>query len=191
MEKTYIGLISKNRGGKDSVDKLIVELAEPIEAVVMGFSDPINECLHALGKEKTRENQDTFSTANREAFGQDLLADAMHVRSQRSTADIVVIHGVRRPADTKKLRTLPRFFLVYVDAPAELRFEWMKRANDRVGDAEKTWEQFMEEEQAEPQRLIAEVAEQADIVITNDKDDPSLEDLRAKVKKVLADLLHR
>ena len=74
VDSHYIGLIGKNRGGKDTVSELITELVAPKDVSIMGFSDPINECLFSLGLEKSRENQDTFSTANREAFGQELLA---------------------------------------------------------------------------------------------------------------------
>jgi len=184
VDSHYIGLIGKNRGGKDTVSELITELVAPKDVSIMGFSDPINECLFSLGLEKSRENQDTFSTANREAFGQELLAHALHARALRSEADFVVLHGIRRPADTVKLRTLPGFLLFYIDAPPKLRYEWMRRANDREGDAEKTWEEFLEDEKAEPQLLIDEIAKQADIVLVNDKDDASVSHLKEQLREI-------
>ena len=185
MDKRYIGLIGKNRGGKGVVCNLIAELAVPKTTYITGFSDPINESLFALALEKSRLNQDRFSTGNREIFGQDLLAKAMYGRALRAEVDIVALHGIRRPADTVKLRELPGFRLVYIDAPARLRYEWMKRANEREGDKDKTWEQFLVEERAEPQLLIDEIAKQADIVLVNDEDDPTY----AKLRRQVADLL--
>ncbi|HXV27216.1 MAG TPA: hypothetical protein VD862_04310 [Candidatus Paceibacterota bacterium] len=181
----YVGLIAELRGGKGTVGDLVTELAGPRATAIMGFSDPINECLDALGLPRTRENQQTFSTWARKAFGQDVFSNALYERAIRATADIVVIHGIRRPADAPMLRKIPGFFLCSIQAPAELRYRWMVRRNERPGDAEKTYEQFLKENDAEPEQLIRTIAQEADVVIINDEDDPSFAKLRIQVRERL------
>lgn len=187
MDKPYIGLVAKLRGGKGTVGNLIAEFAKPRTVAVIGFSDPINECLYALGLPQTRANQQKFSTGNRELFGQDLLANALYERAVRTEADIVAIHGIRRPADTPTLRRLPGFVMVSIQAPPELRYRWMVRANERPGDAEKSYEQFRAEDKAETEVLIEEIAKEADHILVNDEDDPTFAKLRLQV----ADLVRR
>jgi hypothetical protein len=188
MEKTYIGLISKNRRGKDSVGELVIELAAPRTVQVIRFSDSLNRILEGdLGLGRDRTLQQGLSTGVRREYGQDVLSKRVYQDALESEADIVIINGVRRPADVELLRSLPNFKLVRVTASPDLAYEWMKRANDREGDAEKSFEQFLEEDSREPEKLIDQTAESADATIANDEDDAQKVKLRVETKRMLAE----
>jgi dephospho-CoA kinase len=84
------------------------------------------------------------------------------------------------------LRGLPNSFLIAIEAPAELRFERLKKRNDRPGDAEKTWEEFMRENDAEPERMIEEIAKEADVTIDNSG---TMDALRREIQTFLREKL--
>jgi dephospho-CoA kinase len=100
-----------------------------------------------------------------------ILAQLIKDRAFENTARIVVLDGVRWWQDVKMLRELPNNILVYITAPAELRFERLKKRNEKVGEAEMSWEQFLEEEKAENEIYIPKIGEKADYKILNDKNE--------------------
>lgn len=185
MDKTYIGLISKNRRGKDSVGNLVRKLRPELSVQVIRFSDSLNRILGTMELPLNRKLQQGLSEGVRREYGQDVLSKRVHQDALESDARIVIINGVRRPADVELLRTLPDFHLIHVSAPPELAYEWMKRANEREGDASKTYGQFLEEDRAEPEQLIDETAKSADWTIVNDEDDPSFAKLTSETERML------
>lgn len=181
MEKIVIGLMAQNRGGKETVGELIKEMFPGKKCVTIRTSDPINACLDILGLEHSRHNQQTFSTVNREAFGQSLLADAMYHAVIRSDAQVVITDGYRRPQDIDALKKIEGAVLLYIESPRDLRYQWMKRANARDGDDKKTMEEFIADDNQESNVLIPELKKHANHVIMNDEDDPAFTKLRQQV----------
>ncbi|MBU2566194.1 hypothetical protein KKG46_01390, partial [Patescibacteria group bacterium] len=54
-----------------------------------------------------------------------------------------------------------------ITAPAEVRFERLKNRNEKIGEGNMTWEEFIEISKRETERTIAGVAEQAELHIDN------------------------
>ena len=96
-----------------------------------------------------------------------------------------VVDSVRHPAEVERLRRIPGFVLIGVDAPAELRFA-RSRQRSRPGDPE-TFAEFQSRERQENstnpagQQLRATFA-LADRVVANDRD---LAALRLEVDALL------
>jgi dCMP deaminase len=99
-----------------------------------------------------------------------------------------VIDSIRHPAEVEALRAAGEFLLLWVEAPAELRYQRV-RARGRAGGAE--LESFAAFERLQAQELrsdepagqkLLEVREQADQVIPNDGELAALE---TRVREVL------
>jgi dephospho-CoA kinase len=96
-----------------------------------------------------------------------------------------VVDSIRNPGEVEALRALPGFFLLAVDAPAEIRFR-RTRQRDRTGDAA-TLEEFRHFEAREnsghgdEQRIAATLSlAQAEVI-----NDETLEVLRRRVDVAL------
>lgn len=191
IKKTYIAIIGKMASGKETFGSL---LREEIALAVSGethpylrvlshrFSDPLNMILDILHIPKERAHQQKLSTILREAFGEEVIGNALQKLAEADQAEIVFFDGVRRPQDIVMLRGLSNSHLIIIEAPAEIRFERLKKRNDRPGDAEKTREEFLAENNAEAESKIDEIAQQADVTIDNSG---TMDDLRKQVRDFL------
>lgn len=189
--KLYFAIIGHTATGKESsyiaakeafVGKLIVSIHH--------FSDPLNEILDLLGLEKSRSNQQNLSTDLRKRFGENILGDTLLKRAFHDNADIVFLDGVRRPKDIEMLKKLPNSFLGYIFAPPEEAYKRLVIRNDRPGDAEKTWEEFLAEQAAETESLIDDLRPMADFELDNSLYDPEFRLLRAQVVSVVNEKLN-
>jgi len=171
MAKHYIGLSGRNRSGKDTVAHVITQLAEPRRTDMIRTSDSLNVILSEYLKiPMSRENQQALSTGIRTEFGQDIMVRGAKRRACASIADIVIINGIRLLGDVALLSSLPGFLLVCVDAPAKVRYQRMVKANERPGDALKTWDQFLAEDSQECEQSLDKVAEHAHVVLDNSRE---------------------
>lgn len=127
-----------------------------------------------------------LSTILRERYGQDLLAKVIAHDANTLDSDIVVVDGVRRLDDIEHLSALPHFKLVRIDADSKVRYDRMKLRNENVGDAEKTYGEFMEDHERETEATIPEVMEKAKYSLNNDG---SLEDLYKQIDSIVEKLL--
>ena len=166
------------------------------------FSNPLDEMIDAVNRilarrglqdrlEKSRPNQQDISTELRIIFGEELLGDTLQKRAEKDLVDVVFLDGVRRPADIEMLRKLSgeNSLLLYILAPPEERFERIKKRADRPGDAEKTWEQFQAEQEAEAESLIETLRSMADFELDNSLHDPEYKSLRAQIVKFVNEKL--
>src|SRR5262245_31791957 len=179
-----IGVAGLNASGKGEV----VRLLERRSFYPASLSDVIRQDLARDGLEPTRENMIERGRALRERFGQSVLAE----RVQRGLANEHnhVIDSIRHPAEVEALRARGDFLLLWVEAPAQVRFE-RAHARARVGEGA-TFEAFQAleaRELASPERggqqLLA-VKALADLEIRNDGD---LKELATRVEEVLRDRL--
>ncbi|HXZ85999.1 MAG TPA: deaminase [Myxococcota bacterium] len=179
-----VGVAGANAAGKGEV----VRLLERRSFYRASLSDVIRADLARDGLEPTRENMIERGRALRERFGPAVLAE----RAQRALPSDRnhVIDSIRHPAEVEALRAGGDFLLLWIEAPARLRFE-RSRARGRSGDAS-DFARFEELEARElssgdpaAQQLLA-VRELADLVIANDG---SLEELEAKLEDALRDRL--
>ncbi len=186
MAKLYLAIIGHTATGKETVYKIIKkELAGKFTVSIHHFSDPLSEALNLLCLEKSRPNQQLLSTILRQAFGENLLGNIIFKRVLTDPADIVFLDGVRRPKDVEMLKNLPNSFLGYVYAPPEESYKRLVVRSDRPGDAEKTWEKFLEEQAAEAESLIETLRPMADFELDNSMHDPKFNALRAQTVRYI------
>lgn len=182
MAKLYLAISGHTAAGKESCYIAAKEgFAGLLTVSIHHFSDSLSETLDLLYLEKSRPNQQMLSTVLRQAFGENLLGNIIFNRALADTADVVFLDGVRRPKDIEMLKKLPNSFLGYVWAPPEEAYKRLVKRNDRPGDAEKTWEQFLTEQAAEAESLIESLRPMADFELDNSLDDPNFTLLRLQV----------
>jgi dephospho-CoA kinase len=160
-----LGLTGPNAAGKGEVSAHLAGVGFSVHSL----SDVIRDEAAARGLPPTREHLIRLGTELRREGGAGVLARLIVSR----LGDRDVVDSIRNPAEVEVLRGLPRFVLIGVSAPVELRFRRsLERA--RTGDPE-TIEQFRrreaQENTADPdaQRLQA-TFRLADHVIENDGD---------------------
>lgn len=183
MSKIIIGLVGQIACGKEAAKKYI---AQKYNTKDCRFSTPLRDVVKRLDIPESRENLQKISTILRAGFGEDLLAKVIALDASKLDSDIVVIDGVRRMADIKYLKDLPNFYLIKVDADPKIRYERMKSRNENTGDSEKTFEQFIADQNNEADREIPVVMDFAKIGINNNG---TLEELYSQTDKIIADIL--
>lgn len=191
MKKTYIAIVGKMASGKEIFGSILrEELASAVSGETRSyprvlshrFSDPLNMILDILHIPKERAHQQKLSTVLREAFGEEVIGNALQKLAEADQAEIIFFDGVRRPQDVAMFRGFSNSYLVAIEAPAEIRFERLKKRNDRPGDANKTWEEFLAENNAESESKIEEIAKEADATIDNSG---TLDALRKQIRSFL------
>ncbi len=181
-----IGLTGENCAGKSTIADYLMKKG----FYYYSLSDIIREEVKAEGKSVTRENLIRKGNELREKFGPGILGAKLAQKIQDDKN--YVIDSIRNPAEVEELRKLGRFFLFYVTAPAEVRFERI-RSRDREEDP-RTFDAFLEIEKLEmsnaektKQNLMGTFA-LADKKIVNDGDRNELHDL---VDRCLAEVSDR
>jgi dephospho-CoA kinase len=168
--------------GKETTKKY---LGEKYNAKDCRFSTILRDVLERVTVPNSRENLQKISTLLRANFGENLLAKAIAMDASKLDADIVVIDGVRRFTDIEHLNELPNFILVKIDADPKVRYERMKLRNENEGDNKKTFEQFLEDHNAEADKQIPEVMKTAKYTIDNSG---TLEDLYKQIDEIIKKL---
>ena len=175
--KLVVGVTGPNAAGKGEVSDYLRAQGFAIHSL----SDIVREESAARGLPPERAHLIRIGTMLREQSGPGVLAE--RVIPRLGARDVV--DSIRNPAEVERLRAVPGFFLLGVDAPAELRFARSK-GRARAGDPQSLAEFMARERQensANPagQQLQATIA-LADRVIENDGD---LRALHGKVDDVL------
>jgi dephospho-CoA kinase len=161
-----IGLTGKFAAGKGAA----ADFFKARGFAYLSLSDILREELATRGLQTSRENLIATGQALRREAGPAVLAQRAVARLADHAED-TVIDSIRAPAEVSALRHLPGFFLLGIDAPAELRYARLQ-ARGRAGDSG-TLAEFIRHEAAEDtadphgQRLSATLA-LADAVIQND-----------------------
>jgi len=171
MTKYIFGFTGKMASGKDTAANyfIVKHGAERIK-----FSTPLRDMLDRMYLPHTRDNMQELSRILREQFGQDILANVIAQDAKSAAQPILVIDGVRRPADVKELKEHKGFRLIALDAPAEVRFERMKKRKENPDDAKKSWDQFRIDEKADAELLVPEIMKMADYTVDNSGDVASM-----------------
>lgn len=179
MPTLILGLVGKQGCGKGTVADL---LRAEYGAGYYRFSAILGDILDRLAIEKNRDNFVTISTVLRQAFGEDVLSYALESHVVRSSEELVIIDGIRRPEDIVALEPLPQFHLISVDADSELRFERMKKRGEKVNESDMTWEKFLADEQASTEVTIPLVMQRAKVTLQNNG---TREELIEKTRKMM------
>jgi len=167
MPKLILGFVGQAGAGKGTAAKMI---AENYGAVTFTFSDILSRILDVLLLEHSRDNLIKISMALRQAFGQDALSNTMEKQVAAAKSDIVIVDGIRRIEDIENLARSKAFHLIEITARPEIRFERLKRRNEKPGESDMTWDDFLEMSQKETEKTIVEVAQNAELIIENNGD---------------------
>ena len=136
-----IGLTGENCSVKTTaVDYLTKKSFYPLS-----LSDVIREELQSEGKALTRENLINKGNELRENFGPAILA--VRIKEKMTKDKNYIVDSIRNPAEAEELKRLDNFFLIYITADAQARFERLKKRG-REEDP-KTFEAFQEIEKLE------------------------------------------
>jgi dephospho-CoA kinase len=179
-EKIIIGLAGKIASGKETVGKYLIEKSG---AKKIRFSDPLRQILDMLDLPDSRQNMQTLSTIVRQNFDENILAKAMMKLVSRLDSNIIIIDGVRRETDIENFRQLKNFFLIYIDASGEKRYERCVKRNENPGDSEMTREEFNKKDDAEAEEQIESLKKEANFVVDNNG---SFEDLYRQIENILS-----
>jgi len=174
-----IGLVGPMASGKGTVAKY---LAEKYHGRVFGFSTPLRDILTRLHMDHTRENMANLSTILRQQFGQDLISRVIVADITEAKEEFLILDGIRRLSDIDAAKTMPGFVLWAVQADSQTRYQRLVRRQQNAGDQQKTYEQFLNDEQSEADKTIAAVAAQSRIIIDNNGD---LEKLYKKIDELM------
>lgn len=132
-----IGLTGSLAAGKGVVSDFLKKEG----FVYLSLSDELREIAKQKKLEVTRENLQKLGNEMREQNGTAYLAKIVVDKIKNQQYLKAIVDGIRNPAEIEELKKLKNFFLIAVDAPAEIRFERMK-SRDRESDP-KTWEEFL------------------------------------------------
>ncbi len=177
-----IGLTGENCAGKSTVSEYLMKKG----FYYYSLSDVIREELKARGKQVSRENLIEEGNGLRKRFGPGVLGS--RIAGMLHKDKNYVIDSIRNPAEVAELKKLGRFFLFYVTAPAEVRFERIK-ARSREEDP-RTYDAFLRIEKLEMENAektkqnLRETFGMADRTILNEGD---LNELYEKVDIALGE----
>jgi dephospho-CoA kinase len=181
-KKIIISLTGQIASGKDVIKKY---LEKKYGAKSVKFSQILRDVLFRLNIPIERTTMQDLSTLLRQSFGEDLFAKIIAEDAKKLDSDIVVVDGARRLADITEVKKLEGFVLIRVDAEPEIRYQRNKIRNENIGDAEKTFEDFLNDHKKESEDEIPLVMESATEKIDNNG---SLDDLYKQVEDLIEKL---
>jgi len=166
--------------GKSEVVSILTENAHTVS-----MGDIVREFTERKGLEMTPENVGNIAVTERELYGMDVWAHRTVERLSDLSVDMVVIDGLRGGSEVDVFRSNWRddFSLIAVHATPETRYSRMlerKRADDPSAEVD-----LQERDMRELAWGAKEAIEGADHTLINEG---TLEDLRSRVEKLLAEL---
>jgi dephospho-CoA kinase len=186
-----IGLSGTNGSGKDTVGHM---LAERHKYLFISVTELLRDEVRRRGLPIVRENLRMVSAEWRREFGLGVLVDRA-VDAYKQQADKyagVVMASLRNPGESTRLHELGGI-LVWVDADPQVRYQRVRGAGrGRDGEDDKTFEQFLAEEQAEMHKPadgddasldISAVKEAVDVTLVNNGSD--IETLKTDAEQAL------
>lgn len=164
MDKIIIGLVGEAAAGKGTVAAYLVE---KYGAKTFAFSTAMKDCVKRLHLPLSRENLTAFSELTRKTYGEDLYAKVVAEDCREAAGDMLVVDGIRRPADVTNLKTLPGFHMLYVTAPVEVRWQRARLRGEKATEANMTLEEFKKEELLPTEVEIKTIGGGAEFTVDN------------------------
>lgn len=178
-----MGISGTNGSGKDTAGKII---ADEYGLLFVSVTDLLRDELRKQNLEINRQNMRDLGNKWRREIGPDVLIDkAIEIYEQKaSDYKGLVISSLRNPGEAEYIHKLGGT-LIWVDADPKIRYERVKKRR-RSAEDEKTYEEFLSEEQEEMTSTgdtaalaIGEVKKLCDIFVENNSD--NLEALKSDV----------
>ncbi len=159
-----IGLTGPKLAGKGTAAAWLVEQNGAVSYTMSGLLTQIATVLHL---ENSRDNLIKIVTGLRSQYGEAVLAESLKRTIETDQPRLAIIDGVRMGMEVDVFAQLPDFRLIYIDAPAEVRYQRALQRGEKVGESEQTLEEFMAEESAVTEQQIVGLKDRADLVIDN------------------------
>lgn len=192
----FIGVAGTAGSGKDTATEMLCHLFGMKNLSSADMVRAITRQVYGLAPDFNPVRDQLYVVANyvRNEIHPAAMVKLCMVQAQAQNAHGGVISGLRSMGEADAIREAGGI-IVGIDADPKLRYE---RINSRARDAEaqKTFEQFLEQDNYEnrglsdtgPGRGIRAIIDSADIVISNDG---SLEELEAQLKEKLTPRLEK
>ncbi len=176
--KFVIGLCGRIGSGKTVVSEY---LHKNYGASQRRFSQILMDILDRLYLPHNREYLQKLGAALRNSIGPDVVANAFEKDIENEKNEIVVIDGIRYPNEVKLLRKFENNILIYINAPAEIRYGRCISRGEK-GERNISFEKFIESENRETEKQIDEIGKTADYRIENSG---SIEELYIWIEKII------
>jgi dephospho-CoA kinase len=176
--KLILGLVGEKLAGKDEVAKY---LAAKYGAFHIKFSHILDHILTLLALPISRRNEIDLGLGLREIFGPEVLYLALKKTVLEAPGTFSVINGIRMDEQEEVIKELGAK-IIYVTAPAEVRFARYQNRHEKVDDGQMNFQQFKEQEKEATEIGIPELGKKADFRIDNVG---TIEELHKKVDKII------
>jgi dephospho-CoA kinase len=172
-----IGLVGRIGSGKTAVSEY---LQEKYGAKEHRFSQILMDILDRLYLPHERAHLQNLGRSLRAELGEDVIVNAFRQDLERDISEILIVDGIRYENEVELLKE-KNGVLLFVTAEPEVRYERAVKRGEK-GEAEITFEQFLESEKAETEKHIEAIRESADYTIDNSG---TLEGLYKKVDEII------
>lgn len=177
--KLLFGIVGEQFSGKDTVADYLVKKHG---AFHIRQSHILDEILSALGLPISRRNEMDLGIGLRQMFGTQTVGEAVKKRLEKSAKELQVVQGIRFQEEFDIFREMGAK-IIYITAPAEIRYERAMRRQEKSDDQTQTFDQFLNTEKTEPTEVgIPELGAKADLKLDNSG---SIEQLYQQIETIL------
>lgn len=174
-----IGLVGEKLAGKDTAANYLVQKSG---AEHFRFADILDSILEELNLPISRENEVALGLGLRKIFGEHVLVKALEKRLRKSWAKLIIVNGIRMD-EMEVVKSWEGAQIIYITAPAQVRFERYQNRREKADDAVMDFEQFVKQDSGPTEVAIPELGKKADFKIENTG---NLEDLHKKLDDVIS-----
>lgn len=171
MNKIVIGWCGKKGSGKGTGTAMLKEIIYDTEIrpsmTTHSTSGILTDLCNAVGLLPSRPTLQLLPEILKKEFPGWTLAEKIRRKVEEDESQISQIDSLRLPEDLLMIKSFSYFLIVYIEADDKIRFERLKRRNEKPGESKLTWEQFLKEENASTETAIEEIAKSRDFRITN------------------------
>ncbi len=182
--KLVMGVVGPQGSGKGTVVKYLVE---KYGAEQLRFGQPLQDILDRLYIPTSRPNYAKLFEGLNSSFGAEILVQAVMKDAEKHSANFIAIEGFRRWPEVESFREIPNFTLVFINAEPEIRYKRMIQRNEKAGEKDLTYEQFLDQEKLSTEVDIMDIGKTADFVLNNngtfDELDWQIDEIIKTVKK--------
>jgi dephospho-CoA kinase len=183
QKKIIIGVAGEMGAGKGTITTYLMQ---QYHAQNVRYSAILQDILRRLNIPYTRENLAQLAESLRGAFGAEILSRALIADIMHSDTHVIVVDGIRKEGELAVLRELEGFTFIFVDADMRVRYERITQRNEKVDDAQKTFEEFQRDHERAADRDVPSLKSQAQFVIDNNHD---IAQTHAQIDVIMAQLL--
>jgi len=178
---TVIGTVGLPGSGKGEA----AEVARAMDIPVVTMGDVVRQACRDRGLEPETHHGDVAQQL-REEDGETAIAERSlpTIRDHLSESDVVLVDGLRSPAEVDRFQTAfgDEFLLVSIEAPFELRADRLRSRGRELTDEDET--ELKKRERRELDFGMGDVMEMADVTLENTDD---LETFHDRVRELLSD----